>query len=120
MVRVRGAVASRRRRKRILKRAKGFVGNRKNHIRNATETIMRAMAFNYTHRKQKKRNFRRLWITRIGIAARIHGLPYNKFIAGLHKTDCEIDRKILSELATSYPDAFASLAEHAKQALSAA
>lgn len=111
------AVASRRRRKRILKRAKGFVGDRKNHLRLASEGIMRAMAFNYRHRKHNKRNFRRLWITRIGIAARINGMSYSRLMDGLRKAGCELNRKMLADMAVSQPQSFAAVADVAKKGL---
>jgi large subunit ribosomal protein L20 len=117
MTRVTNAVASHRRKKRILKLAKGFVGDRKNHLRMTQEAVMRAMAYNYRHRKLKKRDFRSLWITRIGIAAKINGISYSKFIAGLKKAKCDLDRKILAELALTDPSGFAAIASHAKAAL---
>ena len=119
MVRVAKAVASRRRRKRILKRAKGFWGDRKNHLRITKEAVMRALAFNYMHRKQNKRNFRRLWIVRISAAAKVHGISYSKFINGLKKARCGLDRKILAEMAIRDPGAFAAVVGRAKQALAA-
>lgn len=117
MVRATNAVASRRRKKRIHKRAKGFVGDRKNHLRLTSEAVMRAMAYNYRHRKLKKREFRSLWIMRIAAAAKIHGISYSKFIHGLQKARCELDRKILSEMAIHDPTSFAAVVEQAKQAL---
>jgi large subunit ribosomal protein L20 len=117
MTRVSSAVASRRRRKKILKRASGFFGDRKNHIRLSTEAVMRALAFNYRHRKHKKRNFRSLWITRIGIASKIHGISYSKLIHGLKKAQCEINRKMLADLAVRDPEAFGAVATCAKEAL---
>jgi len=117
MVRVTNAVASHRRKKRLHKRAKGFFGDRKNHLRLTREAVMRALAFNYIHRKQKKRNFRRLWISRISAAAKINGISYSKFINGLKKARCELDRKVLSELAVFDPAAFAAVATQAKAAL---
>src|SRR5436853_3855572 len=103
MVRATNAVASRRRKKRIHKLAKGFVGDRKNHLRLTSDAVMRAMAYNYRHRKEAKRNFRSLWIMRIGVAAKIHGLSYSKFINGLKKGQCELDRKILADMAVRDP-----------------
>ncbi|MEC7839015.1 MAG: 50S ribosomal protein L20 [Chlamydiota bacterium] len=117
MVRVTNAVASHRRKKRIHKRAKGFFGDRKNHLRLTKEAVMRALAFNYVHRKQKKRDFRRLWISRISAAAKINGISYSKFINGLKKARCELDRKVLAELAVFDPAAFTAVASHAKAAL---
>lgn len=117
MVRATNAVASHRRKKRIHKRAKGFVGDRKNHLRLTSEAVMRALAYNYRHRKLKKREFRSLWITRISAAAKIQGISYSKFIHGLQKARCELDRKVLAEMAIHDPSSFAAVVNHAKQAL---
>lgn len=117
MVRVTNAVASRRRKKRLQKRAKGFVGDRKNHLRLTTEAVMRAMAYNYRHRKLKKRDFRSLWITRIGAASKIHGISYSKFIYGLKKAQCELNRKMLADMAIRDPQGFAAVVAQAKHAL---
>lgn len=117
MVRATNAVASHRRKKRLYKRAKGFVGDRKNHLRLTTEAVMRAMAYNYRHRKEKKRNFRSLWIMRIAAAAKIHGISYSKFIHGLLKSRCEIDRKMLADMAIRDPNGFAAVVGQAKQGL---
>jgi large subunit ribosomal protein L20 len=119
MVRITNAVATHRRKKRLHKLAKGFVGDRKNHLRMTKEAVMRAMAYNYRHRKLKKRDFRSLWITRIGIAAKINGISYSKFIFGLKKAGCDLNRKILAELAVSDPVGFSAIAERAKSALAA-
>ena len=119
MTRVKKAVASRKRRKRLLKQAKGFFGDRKNHIRQAKDTVMKALAYNYEHRKQKKNEMRKLWIIRISAAAKINGISYNRFINGLSKASCEMNRKQLSELAIHDPKAFSFLADTAKKALSA-
>lgn len=118
MVRVTNAVASHRRKKRLLKRAKGFWGDRKNHLRVTKDAVMKALAFNYHHRKRRKRDFRRLWIVRIGVAARMNGLSYSRLIDGLHKAGCAINRKMLSELALREPKAFEHVASLAKLALS--
>lgn len=117
MVRVTNAVASHRRKKRLLKQAKGFVGDRKNHLRLTSDAVLRAMAYNYRHRKERKRDFRSLWIMRIGAAAKINGISYSKFICGLKKAKCELDRKVLSEMAIRDPSSFAAVAGRAKQAL---
>lgn len=117
MVRARSVPASRRRRKRLLKRAKGFWGDRKNHVRQSHNAVMSAMAFNYRHRKNKKSDFRSLWITRVGIGAKINGLSYSKLMFGLKKAGCELNRKMLSEMAIHDPASFTSVAEMAKQAL---
>src|ERR1700733_2849868 len=116
MVRVTNAVASHRRKKRLHKRAKGFVGDRKNHLRLTQDAVMRAMAYSYRHRKQKKREFRSLWIMRIGAAAKINGMSYSKFIHGLKQARCELDRKILAEMAVRDPNSFAAVVGHVKAA----
>ena len=113
------AVASRRKRKRLFKLAKGFIGDRKNHLRLTKDAVMKALAYNYEHRKQKKRNFRRLWIIRINVAAKINGMSYSKFINGLQKIKCKINRKILSELAISDPKAFSEIIKLSKSAFAA-
>lgn len=117
MVRVTNAVASHRRKKRIFKRAKGFVGDRKNHLRLSSESVMRALAYNYRHRKIKKREFRSLWIQRISAAAKINGISYSKFINGLLKARCELNRKMLADMAVRDPSGFAAVVAQAKQAL---
>jgi large subunit ribosomal protein L20 len=117
MVRVTNAVAANRKRKRLLKQAKGFVGDRKNHIRLSADAVMSAMAFNYRHRKQKKRDFKRLWIIRIGVGAKINGMSYSKLISGLKKAGCDLNRKMLSDMALRDPSSFAAVVGTAKQAL---
>ena len=117
MVRVTNAVAVNRSRKRLFKRAKGFVGDRKNHLRLTKDAVMSALAFNYRHRKQKKRDFRRLWIIRIGVGAKINGLSYSRLVDGLKKAGCLINRKLLSDMAIRDPNGFAAVAGTAKQAL---
>jgi large subunit ribosomal protein L20 len=117
MVRATNSVASHRRRKRLFKRAKGFVGDRKNHVRLTQDAVLRALAYNYRHRKLRKREFRRLWITRIGAAAKINGISYSKFINGLSKARCELNRKMLADMAIRDPRSFAAIASHAKEAL---
>lgn len=117
MVRVTNAVASHRRKKRLLKQAKGFVGDRKNHLRLTSDAVLRAMAYNYRHRKERKREFRSLWIMRINAAAKIHGISYSKFICGLKKARCELDRKVLAEMAIRDPGSFAAVVGKAKAAL---
>jgi large subunit ribosomal protein L20 len=117
MVRVTNSVASRRRKKRLFKRAKGFVGDRKNHLRLTSSSVLRALASNYADRKLRKRDFRSLWIIRIGAAAKIHGISYSKFIYGLKKARCELDRKILADMAVRDPNSFAAVVSRAKEAL---
>lgn len=117
MVRVTKAVASRRRRKRLLKQAKGYWGDRKNHTRLAKDAVMKALAFSTMHRRKKKNDFRRLWITRIGVAAKAQGMSYSRLIDGLAKAGCAINRKMLSDIAIRDPKSFASVADTAKHAL---
>lgn len=116
MVRITNAVASRASKKRWFKRAKGYWGDRKNHIRCTRDAVMKALAYHYHHRKQKKREFRRLWITRIGIAAKINGISYSKFMFGLKKAQCDLNRKSLSEMALFDPKAFSDVVVAAKKA----
>jgi large subunit ribosomal protein L20 len=117
MVRVTNAVAANRWKKRLLKKAKGFVGDRKNHLRLTSDAVMSAMAFNYKHRKLRKRDFRRLWIVRLSVAAKLNGLSYSRLINGLNKAGCLINRKMLSEMAIRDPSSFSSVAVLAKGAL---
>lgn len=117
MTRVTNAVAARRKKNRLFKKTKGYYGNRKNHLRAAKDTYLRALAFNYEHRKQKKRTFRRLWIARISAAAKMQGLSYSKLIHGMQLANCVIDRKMLSEMAIRDLNSFALVAESAKNAL---
>ena len=117
MTRVTNAVASRRRRKRLLKRAKGFSGDRKNHVKLTADAVMKAMAISTMHRKKKKNDFRRLWITRIGVAAKAQGISYSRLINGLTKAGCRIDRKMLSDMAIRDPKSFGTVADTAKHAL---
>lgn len=117
MVRVTCAPASRRRRKRILNRAKGFWGDRKNHIRQSANAVMSALSFSYSHRKQKKSDFRSLWITRVGIGAKANGMSYSKLICGLKRAGSDVNRKMLAEMAIHDPEAFKGVVELAKKAL---
>jgi large subunit ribosomal protein L20 len=114
MPRAKGGSKTRQRRKKVLKRAKGYVGGRARLYRPAAETVLRAGAFAYRDRRRKKREARGLWIVRINAACRGLGLSYSKFIAGLKKAGILLDRKILAELAVSDPAAFAKLAETVK------
>ncbi len=109
--------AAKQRRKKYLKRARGFVGGKGTQYKAARETVERALAYAYRDRRNKKRDFRRLWITRINAAARLNGLSYSHFINGLKKAEIEIDRKMLAELAVQDAPAFAKLADAAKSAL---
>ena len=111
MARVKHAVASRRRHKRILKRAKGQWGSRHRLVRRAMESVAKGMYYSYRDRKRKKRSFRNLWIARINAACREHGLSYSKFISGLKKAKININRKLLAELAASDKRAFKKLVD---------
>ncbi len=117
MVRVTNAVAANRWKKRLMKKAKGFVGDRKNHLRQTSDAVMSAMAFNYRHRKERKRDFRKLWIVRLAVAAKLNGISYSKLIFGLKKAGCGLDRKTLSDLAIRDPNSFAEVAGLAKKAI---
>lgn len=117
MVRVTNSVARKRRKKRLLKQAKGFFGDRKNHIRNAKNVLMKAWANAFVGRKEKKRQFRSLWIQRINAACRCHGISYSKLINGLNKANIEIDRKSLAKLAVEDEKAFEAVVTAAKAAL---
>lgn len=117
MVRITNSVAARRRTKKLLKRCKGFYGDRKNHLKLSKDALMSALAFNYQHRKLRKRDFRSLWIIRIGVAAKINGLSYSRMIHGLQRAGCLLNRKTLSELAIRDPGAFTAIAATAKKGL---
>jgi large subunit ribosomal protein L20 len=117
MSRATNAPASRRRRKRRLALAKGFRGSRSKLFRQATEAVDHAMRFAFVHRKQKKRNYRQLWISRLSAACRPHGITYSRFIEGLTKAQVGLNRKMLSEIAIHDPDGFARLVEQAKSKL---
>ena len=116
MPRVKKAVKSRERRKKVLALAKGYRGGRKALIRTAMETVDRALKFAYRDRKVRKREFRSLWIMRINAGARQHELSYSRFMNGLKKANVTLDRKALANLAISNPEAFAELAKIAKEA----
>lgn len=118
MSRVKTHVASKKRRKRILKQAEGFYGRSKSNIRAAHETLIKALKYAYRHRKNRKREFRSLWITRINAGVRANGLSYSKFINGLKNAGIAIDRKQLAELAFQDSPAFSKLVEIAKQKVS--
>ena len=105
------------RRKKILKLAKGYRGTKSKLYRSAKESVERGLKFAYTGRKVKKRDFRSLWIVRIGAAARLNGLNYSQFMHGLKVAGIELDRKVLADLAANQPEAFADLAGQAKSAL---
>ena len=117
MARVTGGIATKRHHKKILKQAKGYYGALSKQYRSANQAVMRAMANAYIGRKQKKRNFRRLWIARISAATKMNGMNYSTFMNGLKKAGIEMNRKMLSEVAIADPAAFAKLVETAKNAL---
>jgi len=114
MARSVNSVASRARRKRILKQAKGYFGRRKNVWTVAKNAVEKAMLYAYRDRKQKKRNFRSLWIMRINAGARLHGLSYSQFIGKLKANNIELNRKVLADLATNHPEAFAAIVNKVK------
>ncbi|MFZ3213145.1 MAG: 50S ribosomal protein L20 [Terriglobales bacterium] len=120
MPRVKRGTKRRAKRKKILERASGYYLTKSKLYRSAKESVERALKFAYSGRRQKKRQYRSLWIVRIGAAAREHGMSYSQFINGLKKSGMELDRKILADLAVKDPAAFKGLAEQAKGALGAA
>lgn len=117
MPRVKGGYTTRRRRKAVLKLAKGYVGSKHTIYRTANEAVMRAMQYAYRDRKQKKRDFRKLWIQRINAAAKENGLKYSLFICGLSRAGVEVNRKMLADLAVNDPKAFTEFVEIAKKGL---
>ena len=117
MARVKGALSTRKRRKKILKLAKGYRGHKSKNFRVANQAVMKSLVYAYIGRKQKKRDFRRLWITRISAAAKTNGMNYSQFMNGLKKAGIEINRKMLSEIAIHDADAFKALVEKAKASL---
>ncbi|RDU66540.1 50S ribosomal protein L20 [Helicobacter didelphidarum] len=108
-MRVKTGIVRRRRHKKILKLARGFYSGRRKHFRKAKEQLERSLCYAFRDRKQKKRDFRKLWIVRINAACRLHGLSYSKFMNGLKKANIQLDRKILADMAYSNPNVFASL-----------
>ena len=117
MARVKGAMMTRKRRKKTLKLAKGYFGAKSKLFKTAKEAVMKSGQYAYIGRKQRKRDFRRLWITRISAEAKINGMNYSTFMNGLKKAGITLNRKMLAELAVSDAAAFAALAEKAKAAL---
>ena len=118
MPRAKGGSVARRRHKKIIRLAKGHRAGRHHLFRQANESVMHALQYAYEHRRDRKGQFRRLWIARINAAARLHGLSYSRIIGGLNKAGVEVDRKILADMAVRDPVAFAQLAETAKGSLS--
>ena len=117
MARVKGALATRKRRKKILKLAKGYWGSKSKHFKMANQAVMKSLSYAYVGRKLRKRNFRSLWITRISAAAKMNGMNYSTFMNGLKKAGISLNRKMLAELAVSDAAAFTALVEKAKAAL---
>ena len=115
MARVKRGVNAKKRHKNILKQAKGYFGAKSKLFRTANQAVMKSLNYSYIGRKQRKRDFRKLWITRINAAARINGMSYSKFISGLKKANVNINRKMLSEMAINDPAGFAKLVEIAKE-----
>ncbi len=117
MARVKGAMMTRKRRNRVLKAAKGYWGSKSKHFKMAKQAVMKSGNYAYIGRKQKKREFRSLWITRISAQAKVNGMNYSTFMHGLKLAGVDLNRKMLAEIAVSDKDAFAALAETAKAAL---
>ncbi len=117
MARIKGAVTTRKRHKRILKLAKGYRGAKSKQFRTAKEAVMKSLAYAYVGRKLRKRNFRQLWIARISAQAKMNGMNYSTFMNGLKKAGIEMNRKMLAEIAVSDKAAFAALVEKAKASL---
>ncbi len=115
-MRVKGP-SSKKQKKKILKLAKGYYGAKHRSFRRAKEQVLRSLQYEYRDRRVKKREFRKLWITRINAAARLNGLSYSQFIHGLNKAGIELDRKVLADIAVHDPEGFAKLAETAKSSL---
>ncbi|MFK7813496.1 MAG: 50S ribosomal protein L20 [Maribacter sp.] len=108
------AVASRARRKKVMKQAKGYFGRRKNVWTVAKNAVEKAMLYAYRDRRAKKRNFRALWITRINAGARLHGMSYSQFMGGVKANNIELNRKVLADLAMNHPDAFKAVVDQVK------
>ncbi|MCL1830248.1 MAG: 50S ribosomal protein L20 [Oscillospiraceae bacterium] len=117
MARVKGAVTTRKRRNKVLKLAKGYYGSKSKHFKMAKQAVMKSGQYAYVGRKQRKRDFRRLWITRISAGCRQNGTNYSTFMNGLKKSGIQLNRKMLSEMAINDSTAFSSLVVTAKQAL---
>ena len=117
MPRVKRSVHARKKRRKVLAQAKGYWGLKKSSYRYAKEQVEHSLVYAYRDRKNRKRTFRRLWITRINAGARANGLSYNQFVAGLKKAHIELDRKVLAELAVNDPQAFGAIVDQAKSAL---
>ena len=114
MARVKGAMMTRKRRKKILKLAKGYWGAKSKHFKMANQAVMKSLTYAYVGRKRKKRDFRRLWITRISAAAKMNGMNYSRFMNGLKRANVDINRKMLADMAHNDPAAFKALVDLAK------
>ncbi|PTM58126.1 50S ribosomal protein L20 [Desmospora activa] len=119
MARVKGGIVTRRRRKKVLKLARGYFGSKHTLFKTAKQQVMKSLMYAYRDRRQKKRDFRKLWITRINAAARMNGLSYSKLMFGLKQAGVDINRKMLADLAINDEKAFAELAQLAKQKMNA-
>ena len=117
MARIKGALMTRKRRNKVLKLAKGYYGSKSTLFKTAKQAVMKSGNYAYIGRKQKKRDFRRLWISRISAACKMNGMNYSTFIHGLKKADINLNRKMLAEIAVADPAAFTALTEKAKAAL---
>jgi large subunit ribosomal protein L20 len=117
MARVKGGTVARKRRKKILKLAKGYYGSKHRLYKTANEQVMKSLQYAYRDRRQRKRDFRKLWITRINAAARMNGLSYSKFMHGLKLAEIDINRKMLAQIAISDAQAFSQIADQAKAAM---
>ncbi len=119
MTRVKRSIRARARHRKVLKQAKGYFGHKSKLFKVANQQVMKSLTYAYRDRKNKKREFRKLWITRINAAARINGLSYSRFMNGLSRAQITLDRKVLADIAVKDPAGFAALCEQAKAALSA-
>jgi large subunit ribosomal protein L20 len=119
MARVKRSVHAKKKRREVLEQAKGYRGLKKSSYRRAKEQMLKSLSYSYRDRRNRKRDFRRLWIIRINAGARLHGLSYNQFMHGLRKAEIDLDRKVLADIAVADPKAFEALAETAKAALAA-
>ncbi len=117
MARVKRGTTGHARHKKVLKQAKGYYGRRKNTIRVAKQAVEKANQYAYRDRRARKRDFRKLWITRIGAAARQHGMSYSTFMSGLKRSDVDLDRKVLADIAVRDPESFAGLVQVAREGL---
>ena len=117
MARVKGGTVARRRRKKILKLAKGYYGSKHRLYKTANEQVMKSLQYAYRDRRQRKRDFRKLWITRINAAARMNGLSYSKFMHGLKLAEIDMNRKMLAQIAISDQEAFTQIVDKAKAAM---